>query len=73
MDNLQGQIIRKEVEEKLKDFAKQVGEKMAEQQNLIGQVVKAFEALDARLNVLEKVPSKEDLTEISKDRPGKEL
>lgn len=69
MDDLQTQILRKEVVEKLKDFASQVGSKLAEQQDLIGKVVKAFEALDARITLLEKPKD----TEVPEDRDGKEL
>lgn len=62
------QIIRQEVAEKLKDFASQVGLKLAEQQALIDKVVEAFQALDARLNKIEEEKLANNLK-----RDGKEL
>lgn len=66
--SLEQQIIRREVEEKLKDFASQVGLKLAEQQALVGKVIEAFQALDARLSKIEEERMAENIK-----RDGKEL
>jgi len=66
--SMEQQIIRREVEEKLKDFAKQIGLKFAEYQQFIDLVFKAIEATDRRLTVLEEARKIEEL-----NRPGKEL
>jgi hypothetical protein len=66
--SIEQQIIRKEVEEKLKDFAKQIGLKFAEYQQFIDLVFKAIEATDRRLTVLEEARKIEEL-----NRTGKEL
>lgn len=68
MNQMEVQIIRQEVAEKLKDFASQVGLKLAEQQALIDKVVEAFQALDARLNKIEEEKLANNLK-----RDGKEL
>jgi hypothetical protein len=66
--SMEQQIIRREVEEKLKDFASQIGLKFAEYQQFIDLVFKAIEATDRRLTVLEEARKIEEL-----NRPGKEL
>jgi len=66
--SMEQQIIRREVEEKLKDFAKQIGLKFAEYQQFIDLVFKAIEATDARLTKLEEARKIDELS-----RDGKEL
>ena len=75
MDNLEIQIIRKEVEEKLKDLARQVGLKLGEQEAVIGKIVEAFQGLSVSLaKVEEQLASLDNKpTEVLNPRDGKEL
>lgn len=66
--SIEQQIIRKEVEEKLKDFASQIGLRFAEYQQFIDLVFQAIETVDARLTKLEEARKIEEM-----NRPGKEL
>jgi len=80
--SIEQQIIRKEVEEKLKDFASQIGLRFAEYQQFIDLVFQAIETVDARLSSLEEKAklTGENLTKLEEarkieemNRPGKEL
>lgn len=74
--SIEQQIIRKEVEEKLKDLAGQIGQKLGEQQALIGKVIQAMQGLSSSLIDLEARLKKteEDKTEVrGPNDPGREL
>jgi hypothetical protein len=74
--SIEQQIIRKEVEEKLKDLAGQIGQKLGEQQALIGKVIQAMQGLSSSLVDLEARVKKaeEGKTEVrGPSDPGREL